>query len=105
MSSICVNHTDRAATARCSSCHKPICNDCIVRDSGQTFCSNSCAVNAARFNARYKGENDGGIIARIKGCFTTIIVLAVFIAVGLGVAGYYFKVPFVVKLLRSFGLP
>jgi hypothetical protein len=104
-SSICVNHTDRPATSRCSSCHKPICNDCIVRDAGEVFCSNACAVNAARFHARYKGDDGPGFFGRIKNFFVTILVLAVLAAIGLAVAGYYFKIGFAVKLLQSLGLP
>lgn len=34
----CVHHDDREASAICSTCHKPICETCLVELSGRQFC-------------------------------------------------------------------
>lgn len=34
----CVNHEEKEAAAICSTCHQPICEDCLVNLSGRQFC-------------------------------------------------------------------
>ncbi|MHB2016133.1 MAG: hypothetical protein ACYCW6_04220 [Candidatus Xenobia bacterium] len=57
--SVCLNHTDRPAPNRCSSCLKPICNECVVRADAAIFCSADCRDKAAAHAARV-GSLDSG---------------------------------------------
>ena len=102
--SICVNHTSRAATARCSSCHKPICDECVVKESGTVFCSQACAVNAARFNANFKPDRGPGFFGSIKNMIVSLVGLAFVLAVGVAICAYVLKIGFFVNLLKSIGL-
>ncbi len=34
----CVNHDEQEATAVCPTCHKPVCDTCLVELSGRQFC-------------------------------------------------------------------
>ena len=45
--SVCLNHPDTPAVARCASCNKPICKKCIVSRNGLNYCSEKCADRAA----------------------------------------------------------
>ncbi len=46
--SVCLNHPDRPATARCTVCFKPVCAECLIRNDDGGFCSETCAANYAR---------------------------------------------------------
>ena len=39
---VCLNHTDRQSTAKCSTCFKPICYECVVRRGRSVYCSQRC---------------------------------------------------------------
>lgn len=43
--SVCLNHPDRAAVSRCTTCFKPICGECVIRSQGEAFCSEQCKAN------------------------------------------------------------
>jgi hypothetical protein len=43
--SVCLNHPDRPAATRCTTCFKPICAECVVRAHGEEFCSSQCSAN------------------------------------------------------------
>ena len=103
--SVCVNHTDRQATSRCSSCHKPICNDCIIKDSGSVFCSEKCVEGAARFNKNFKPDTGPGFFGQIKNWIVGLVGLAFVLAIGAGICAYVFKIQFFVNLLKKYGLP
>ncbi len=48
----CVNHPERLATARCTRCFKPLCDECqVVTDMG-VFCSQQCYELYKQFNER-----------------------------------------------------
>ena len=102
--SVCVNHPERNATARCSSCHKPICGDCVVQDGGSVFCSQKCAEGAARFYARYKPDRGPGLFTKLKNVVVSLVALAILIAAAVAVCAYVFKIPFFVNLLKKYGL-
>ena len=40
---VCLNHPNIDATSRCTSCFKPMCNECIIKDTGEDFCTQVCA--------------------------------------------------------------
>lgn len=102
--SVCVNHPNREAASRCSSCHKPICDSCIVKSDGSDFCSNACQQNAARFNKNFKPDTGGGFFQRMKNTLIGIVGLAVVGAIAVFVCAKVLKIAFFVKLLNSFGL-
>ncbi|GMV79460.1 MAG: hypothetical protein AMXMBFR7_06440 [Planctomycetota bacterium] len=82
-SSVCINHTSRPATARCITCHKPVCEDCVVRHEGSTFCSGACRDNYSHFHARYKGERPQGFFAQLFGSVKNLVITLI----GFGLLG------------------
>ncbi|MCY3023421.1 MAG: B-box zinc finger protein [Planctomycetota bacterium] len=102
--SICVNHTNRAATARCVTCHKPLCAECIVKVKGSTYCSQTCADNAARFNAGFRPERGPGLFASIKNLIVSLVGLAIGLAVLVGIGAYVLNIGFCQKIIKMLGL-
>ena len=99
--SFCINHTDRAATTRCSSCHKPICAECVVASGGAVFCSQRCAEGAARFYARYQGIPPTSIFTKLKNLVLSLIGLAIILGMILAFCAYVLKVPFCADLVKK----
>ena len=52
--SVCLNHPNTPAVARCATCGKPICSQCIVSRNGSSYCSAKCADSAASSDGRVK---------------------------------------------------
>jgi B-box zinc finger len=82
---LCLNHSDRPATTRCSSCHKPVCDECVVASGGGKFCSQACADRTANFQAHaagVKGKGGGGKMVKlvVKVVILTVIVLVAYVA-------------------------
>ena len=46
LASVCLNHPDTPAAARCAVCGKPVCRKCIVNRNGVQYCSAQCASMA-----------------------------------------------------------
>ena len=45
----CAYHPDKDATARCSQCNKPLCDECAIPEGDKSFiCSRCAAMKAAR---------------------------------------------------------
>lgn len=86
--SVCLNHPDTPAAARCATCGKPICERCIVNRNGSNYCSQTCADNAETSVGRVNDvlENKRKVDAR-TGRRTVIIVIILLAAAA---AGYYF---------------
>lgn len=102
--SVCINHPDRAGTSRCVTCHKPICNACVVKVSGTVFCSQVCADNAARYNANFRPDRGPGFFGRLKNTVISIVGLAVVSAVAVVLCAKVLKIDFCISLLKKFGL-
>ena len=71
---VCLNHTDRPAIARCLSCRKPVCEECVVESNGEQFCSVICRQGHETTNANmatYREQTKGG------GLFGLLIKLAI----------------------------
>jgi hypothetical protein len=102
--SVCVNHPGRAATSRCSSCHKPICDDCIVKSEGAVFCSQACQENAARFAKNFRPEMGPGFFGNLKNMIVSLAGLAVVLLVVVFGCAKILKIAFFVDLLSKFGL-
>jgi len=101
--SICVNHTSRTATTRCSSCHKPICDDCVIKANGSVFCSQKCVEGAARF-ANFNAHGGPGFFTKLKNTIVGLVGLVVVLAVGVFICGRFLHVGFCNDLLKLFGL-
>ena len=39
---VCLNHTSTPATSRCTTCFKPICDECILKEGSEDFCCQIC---------------------------------------------------------------
>jgi len=104
MSSVCVNHPNRSATARCICCLKPVCQECLVSVSGSKYCSQDCAEKAAKFDARFRPE-EPGFFERLKGMVANLLLFAGMLVAVVAVCAYVFKIQFFVNLLKGFGLP
>ena len=102
--SVCIKHPDRVATARCSTCHKPICDDCVVEVSGAKFCSKTCADNAARFQAKFRPEPSPGFFSKLKNLIISLVGMALVAAVTVVLLAKVAKIDFFVTLLKKFGL-
>ena len=48
---VCLNHTDTAASSRCVTCFKPLCDQCIITVNGEHFCGQICAQKHQSSNA------------------------------------------------------
>ena len=86
MNSVCLNHPDRPAVSRCTTCFKPICGECIVRAHGEEFCSRQCADNYEGTRAgvaEYEEQEKRRKTARRRRRIVFLVILA-----GLGYFGY-----------------
>jgi hypothetical protein len=101
--SVCIHHTDRTATARCYTCHKPICSDCVVREGEGTFCGTACASNYTKFHAKFQSERPG-FFGRIKRFMAACLVLVILAAILIVVGAKFLKLGFCEELLKSLGL-
>lgn len=87
--SVCLNHPDTPAVARCASCNKPICKKCIVSRNGLNYCSEKCADRAASSVKRVDSvlENKKKVDAKSKK--RTLIVIVILLA-AIAAAAYYY---------------
>ena len=86
--SYCLNHPDTPAVARCATCGKHVCAQCVVSRNGSSFCSKACADSAAntagRVNSAVAAERNIAARARIR----TIVILIILAAAAAG--GWYY---------------
>lgn len=64
----CLNHTSVPAAARCTSCMKPVCHECVNVVNGDSFCSAECAENHIRTCAeiaRFKSKQKSGGLKKL----------------------------------------
>ncbi|NLF62492.1 MAG: hypothetical protein GX574_15235 [Lentisphaerae bacterium] len=86
--SVCLNHPNEPAVARCATCSKPICKDCVQVHNQVSYCSQLCYENAQRTGLlvddveRRKGAAD--LRRRIKQVVYLLLLAALL------VAGYWF---------------
>ncbi|MCM8530489.1 MAG: hypothetical protein NE330_04945 [Lentisphaeraceae bacterium] len=65
---VCLNHTNIPAVARCTSCMKPVCQECVVNVNSDNFCSDTCAENHIRTSAdinRFKSKQKSGVMKKV----------------------------------------
>ena len=49
---VCLNHPDREAVYKCAACGKPLCEECIIENEGDVYCSDSCMTKGIASKAR-----------------------------------------------------
>jgi hypothetical protein len=101
-SSVCVNHPQQPAVARCVTCNKPVCSSCVVKSDGRTFCSGTCRDNHAKFSG-YKSAKEG-FLANLASYVKLIVALAVIGAIVLFVGAKVLHLGFCESLLKLVGL-
>ncbi len=65
---VCLNHSNTQAASRCTTCMKPICNQCIVEVKSDHFCSENCVENHIRTSAeisRFKSKQKSGFMKNL----------------------------------------
>ena len=86
--SYCLNHPDTPAVARCATCGKHVCAQCVVARNGSSYCSKACADSAAntadRVNTAVDAERKIAARARIR----TIVIIIILAAAAAG--GWYY---------------
>ena len=86
--SVCPNHPDTPAVARCAACGKPVCRKCIVERNGVQYCSTRCASMAESRKA------DVGMVMeskkRVDSARRIRAVVILLLVIAAAAAGYYF---------------
>ena len=65
---VCLNHSNIPAAARCTTCMKPVCQECVVSVNSDNFCSETCAENHIRTSAeisRFKSKEKSGVLKKL----------------------------------------
>ncbi len=94
--SMCANHRDTPAVARCLHCNRPICEQCTREITGGRFCSEDHAEKYLQFQAERKPIK----VRKHRGCLSRLIMLIILagaVALGLHLLGY--NVPVVTDAL------
>ena len=102
--SVCIRHTERTATARCFTCHKPLCDECELKVEAGSFCSKSCTDNYAKFNARFQSEPRPGLFALLRKLVVTCLFLAGLAVLAVFIGAKFLKFGFCMELLKRWGL-
>ncbi len=82
---VCLNHPNTPAVARCETCFKPLCEDCIVLQEGKTFCTDTCAQNFSQSGERIAEFDKNQRKARLRKRIRKLVTLAILAALGWGV--------------------
>ena len=88
--SVCLNHPNTHAVTRCATCSKPICQECIVKHGGVSYCSTLCRDNAVRTGAMVDDVQKRKGAANFKRFVIRFVQLLILLAV-LGAAYWYYK--------------
>ena len=65
---VCLNHTSVQAVSRCTTCFKPICQQCIVQDNQDDFCSQICLEKHKRTSENIellKSRKSSGVVGKL----------------------------------------
>ncbi len=100
--SVCVNHPQQPAAARCVTCNKPVCASCVVKANGRTFCSGACRENHAKYSG-FKPAKES-LLASLMSYVKLIIALAVIAAIAVLVGAKVLNLGFCQSVLKMFGL-
>ncbi|NLZ63198.1 MAG: hypothetical protein GX902_05265 [Lentisphaerae bacterium] len=97
--SVCLNHPDVPAVARCATCSKPICKECVQTHDKVNYCSQLCYENAQRTGMLVddvKRRKRGAELGRRIRQFVYFLLLLALLA-----AGYWFYTRNKAKVDRS----
>ena len=89
--SVCLNHPDTPAVARCATCSKPICEACVVNRNDSLYCSEECAANAAASVDRITRTLDEKRRTHTRTRYRTIILLLIILIAAAAASWYYFQ--------------
>ena len=96
----CINHADRPADRRCVQCHKALCNDCVLVDEGDDFCSRKCLSRYRTFHRAYvAGHARTPLATKLIRVGVGVVVLIIVLAL-VYIGGEVFHVPFLTSVSR-----
>ena len=82
--SVCLNHPNVPAVARCAVCRKPICAECVVKHDGVVYCSAKCRDDAIRTGAMVEGVEESKARSNSNILLKRIIILIILLALAAG---------------------
>lgn len=84
---LCKNHPEVAATAKCLTCHLPICDECQikVKDVG-VFCSEACAKKYQRYEDTYGEKLKKARRHKGQSIFTSLLKFIIIVVILIGAA-------------------
>lgn len=88
--SVCLNHPDNQAVARCSACGKPVCQQCLVERGGCFYCSTECAEKAEQAFDRVVSVIESSKRSEKRTALRRFILIIILAAIA--VAAYYYYV-------------
>lgn len=98
MTGTCINHPHREAAARCLTCHKPVCSECVVTAANGTFCSELCRANYIAYQARKADLPRPGVWEKLKSLFFRLLTAALVAGLLLFVGAKILKIGFLSRL-------
>lgn len=87
--SYCLNHPDTPAAARCATCGKHVCAQCVVERNGSKYCSEACADAAANSTGRVNTADNAGRNIAARSRIRTIVIIIILIAAAAAAWHYY----------------
>lgn len=87
--SVCLNHPNVEAVARCATCSKPVCGECAQVHDGGTYCSQLCYDNAKRTSIMVEDVERRKAKANFRRRLKMIINLLILAAI-IGAAYYFY---------------
>ncbi|MBM3461554.1 MAG: hypothetical protein FJX76_05590 [Armatimonadetes bacterium] len=77
----CPNHANRPGTVRCDACLRKVCEECLIHEGSNKYCSAKCVEGAKATRARVEDLNSRPPPASGNGIpVGTIVVLGLLIA-------------------------
>lgn len=83
----CLQHPERNAVARCKTCHKPLCQGCVMKKPGGIFCSDDCFEKMGDFQRRVEKLDERKVSTF---SFRSLVKWVIVTAVVLGVVYFVF---------------
>jgi competence protein ComGC len=74
---VCPNHPEVEAVSRCVGCFKPLCQECVVKEGSQDFCSSQCATNHAESSEHFGDAQANERKRKVKKLIKTLVVLII----------------------------
>lgn len=78
----CFNHADREAAARCPSCQRFYCRECVTEHEGRMTCANC----VARLRAPRSKQRSSGVLWSVFSIGGMLLAWLIFYYLGMGLA-------------------